>query len=52
LLEGAFLRFKIEVMFFQDVKDNMDVFLMALPMFFLSFSRTSLRMNGEIIHVY
>src|SRR5258708_28917199 len=38
-------------MFLQDVEDDMDVFFVALLMFFLSFSRTLFCVDGKIIHI-
>src|SRR5258708_5031778 len=38
-------------MLFQDVKDDMDVFFVAPPIFLLSFSGALFCMDGKIIHI-
>jgi len=52
LLEGALFRFEVKIMLLQDVKDDVDVFLVALSMFFLGFPRASFCVNGKVIHIH
>src|SRR5258708_39911847 len=39
-------------MLLQNIENDVDIFFMALSMFFFSFSRVLFCMNGKIIHIY